>query len=254
MHLQIYIKIRQYLSCLFLALCLMVNINLRAQEAYDITFEDASNQFGGLMNPSGLGLFYRHLSPAKKQKSQLWELAFSGIHDFREKKIMNQKLYGTTPYVYGKVNRLYALRPLYGINQTLSEKTNKNSVGINVFAAMGPCLGFLKPNYVVIEVPDPINMRYVSESVKYNPELHKYEDVVGYAPFRYGLNETKPLIGLSFKAGVNFNWGYYSQEFKSIELGCMIDYLPSQPEILHGVANKSVFSAFYVSFAFGNSY
>ena len=85
MHLQIYIKIRQYLSCLILALCLIVNIDLEAQEAYDITFEDASNEFGGLMNPSGLGLFYRHLSPAHKQRSQLWELSFSGIHDFREK-------------------------------------------------------------------------------------------------------------------------------------------------------------------------
>jgi hypothetical protein len=143
---------------------------------------------------------------------------------------------------------------LFGINQTLSEKANKNSVGINLFGAMGPCLGFLKPNYVVIEVPDPINLQYVTKSVKYNPEVHKYEDIVGYAPFRYGFNETKMLMGLSFKAGVNFNWGYYSHEFRSIELGCMIDYLPSKPEILHGVANKSVFSAFYVSFAFGNSY
>jgi hypothetical protein len=254
MYLQIYIKIRQFLSFLFLALCLISNLELKAQEAYDITFEDASNEFGGIMNPSGLGLFYRHLTPGQKQKSHLFELAFSGIHDFREKKIMNQKLYGTTPYVFGKVNRLYALRPLYGINKALSEKTNKNSVGINIFSAMGPCIGFLKPNYVDVEVLDQTQTHYITESARYNPDVHKYEDVVGYAPFRYGFNETKTLVGLSFKAGVNFNWGYYSQEFKSIELGCMIDYLPGKPEILHGVTNKSVFSAFYVSFAFGNSY
>ena len=254
MCLQIYMKKRHFLCCLFLLASLSFYQETLAQEAYDITFEDASNQFGGMLNPSGLGLFYRHTSPARLKKSHLWEIAFSGIHDFREKKIMNQKLFGTTPYVYAKVNRLYALRPLLGIQKTISEKSTKNSVGINVFGAFGPCFGFLKPNYVVIEVPDPTNGRYVTESVRYNPELHKYEDVVGYASFRYGLNDTKALLGLSFKAGVNFNWGYYSQEFKSIELGCMIDFLPSKPEILHYVANKSFFSAFYVSFAFGNSY
>ena len=247
-------KKRQFLSGLFLLVCLSFYQEIQAQEAYDITFEDASNEFGGILNPSGVGLFYRHTSPARRQKSKLWEIAFSGIHDFREKKIMNQKLFGTTPYVFAKVNRLYALRPFVGIQRTISEKSTRNSVGINVFGALGPCLGFLKPNYVVIEVPDPANQRYVTKSVKYDPEIHKYEDIVGYAPFRYGLNDTKALLGLSFKAGVNFNWGYYSQEFKSIELGCMIDFLPSKPEILHYVANKSFFSAFYVSFAFGNSY
>lgn len=228
---------------------------LLSQENYDITYEDASMKFGVLASPNGIGLFYRNSTPIRNKYSWCLDFSFTGVKQIKEKQVLNQRMVNTTPYVYGKVNRLYALRPMIGISKELAEKQNKNSVGVNAFAFLGPTFGFLKPNYVDIEFFDPTNPNVIiSKSVRYNPELYKFDQITGYSPFTHGMNETKIVGGLSFKLGTEFNWGYYSSDFKSIEVGLLIDWFPSRPELLHYVQNKIVYSSFYISFALGKNY
>jgi len=228
---------------------------LLAQENYDITYEDASMKFGVLASPNGIGLFYRNSTPIRNKYSWCLDFSFTGVKQIKEKQVLNQRMVNTTPYVYGKVNRLYALRPMLGISKELAEKQNKNSVGVNAFAFLGPTFGFLKPNYVDIEFFDPTNPNVIiSKSVRYNPEQYRFDQITGYSPFKHGMNETKIVGGLSFKLGTEFNWGYYSSDFKSIEVGLLIDWFPSRPELLHYVQNKIVYSSFYISFALGKNY
>jgi hypothetical protein len=177
------------------------------------------------------------------------------VRQIKEKQVLNQRMVNTTPYVYGKVNRLYAFRPMLGLSKELAEKQNKNSVGVNAFAFIGPSLGFLKPNYVDIEYFDPTNPNVViSKSVGYNPEIYRFDQITGYSPFINGINETKIIGGMSVKLGTEFNWGYYSSDFKSIEVGVLVDWFPSRPELLHFIQNKIVYSSFYISFALGKNY
>lgn len=228
---------------------------LLAQENYDITYEDASMKFGVLASPNGIGLFYRNSTPIRNKYSWCLDFSFTGVKQIKEKQVLNQRMVNTTPYVYGKVNRLYALRPMLGISKELAEKQNKNSVGVNAFAFLGPTFGFLKPNYVDIEFFDPTNPNVIiSKSVRYNPEQYRFDQITGYSPYTKGMNETKIVGGLSFKLGTEFNWGYYSSDYKSIEVGLLIDWFPSRPELLHYVQNKIVYSSFYISFALGKNY
>ena len=246
----------QQITCVIIFIFFQcISFNLRAQENYDITYEDAAMKFGLLASPNGIGLSYRNSIPLKNKYSWSLDFSFTGVKQIKEKQVLNQRMVNTTPYIYGKVNRLYALRPMIGISKELAEKQNKNSVGVNAFILLGPSIGFLKPNFVDIEYFDLSNPNViVTESVRYNPELNKFDQIIGYSPFFRGIDQSKIVGGISFKLGTEFNWGYYSSDFKSIEVGVLIDWFPSRPELLHFVQNKTVYSSFYLSFAIGKNY
>ena len=225
------------------------------QEQYDITWEDRSFKVGLMASPNGVGPFLRFMKPSVKSGGRIADFSFTGVRNVREKQVLNQRMVNTSPYIYGKVNRLYAFRPMIGFQRVMAEKLNRNSVGVNLFAAAGPTAGFLKPVYVDIEYYDPaIPGVVISSSARYDPEIHPHERITGYSGFGKGMNETKLIAGISLKAGAEFNWGYYSSEYKSIEAGILVDFYPSRPELMHFIKNKIVYSSFYLSFAFGKNY
>lgn len=245
-------KLRQILIIFILVFEIQ---HCKGQENYDITYEDASLKFGLHLSPNGYGLAFRNAFPYKEGTSKLLDISLTSVKSFKEKQILNQRMVNTSPYIYGKVNRLYAFRPLVGVQKVLAEKHNRNSVGVNFFALTGPILGLLKPVYIDIESFDPNAPGVViSSSVQYNPELQNQDRITGYSSFLKGSSQTKLLGAWSFKSGVEFNWGYYSSEYKSIEIGILVDYFPSRPQVMHFIKNKVIYSSFYISFAFGKNY
>ncbi len=236
-------------------LFILVSSSISAQENGDITFDDASMKIGVHASANGYGLFYRNTSPMQQSLSRVIDISFTSVKHYKEKTILNQRIVNTSPYTFGKINRLYALRPMFGLQKIMAEKRSKNSVGVNVFACIGPTIGFLKPVYVNIETVDPNNPNvYLSVATRYTPESISPNRIIGNASFGKGIGETRIIGGASFKAGVEFNWGYYSSEYKSIEVGVLLDYFPGRPEILYNIKNKTIYSSFYLSFAFGKNY
>lgn len=220
----------------------------------EISSDNQSFKVGIHLSPNGYGPTFRYTWPYRKQWSMMTDLSFTSVKNIKEKSVINQRMINTTSYIYGKVNRLYAFRPMFGFHRVFAEKENKNSIGINYFACGGPVLGFLKPNYVDRIAADPNSpTAYITLSSRYNPELVPDASIIGYSSFGRGMSETKLLGGLSFKAGADFNWGYYSSGYKSIELGFMIDCYPSRPELMYGIKNKVFYSSFYISFAIGET-
>lgn len=245
---------QKFVTAVFIILNMLAS-DLHAQENYDITFDDASFKLGLQLSPNGYGVFYRNAVPFKHQTFRLFDISISSVKNMREKQVLNQRMVNTSPYIYGKVNRLYAIRPLFGLQKTLAEKHNKNSVGVNLFALTGPLAGVLKPVFVDVESFDPTFPGIIiSSSVRYNPELQNHASITGYSSFGKGISDSRIVAGWSFKSGVEFNWGYYSSEYKSLEVGVLIDCFPGRPELMHFVKNKIVYSSFYLSFAFGKNY
>jgi hypothetical protein len=243
------------LKALLFALLIFNSARSGAQEQSDITFDESSLKFGFHAGANGFGLFYRNTVPVRKSASRVFDISFTSVKHFKEKTVLNQRVVNTSPYIYGKINRLYALRPMLGLQRTMAEKNSKNSVGVNVFGCIGPTLGLLKPNYMDIETVDPNNPNsFVAVSVRYTPETISPNRVIGNSSFNRGLNETRIVGGLSVKSGVEFNWGYYSSEYKSLEVGFLIDYFPGRPEIMYHLKNKKVYSSFYLSIALGKNY
>lgn len=227
-----------------------------AQESSDITFEDSHLRFGVYASGYGNGLFFRNATAKNDNKSLFtYEFNFGNIKHSREKKILNNVRASDAPFVFNKTNRIYVLRSLFGFSKSLSVKGSKSSVGINIFAGAGPLIGFKKPVYVEVAYLDTtnINSSFV-QSERYDPSRLNASSILGQSNFSKGISQTKLLLGLSFKSGISFDWGNYRSDFKSIEAGIMVDYLPSRPEIIYGIKNKVFFSGFYISFAFGKNY
>jgi hypothetical protein len=228
---------------------------LFSQEYSDITFEDSHYKFGLYGSGNGWGIYYRNVVVKNSKFNKLFEVNFGSIKHFKESPVLNQRIGNATPYVFGKINRLYAFRPMYGYSMTLAEKVSKSSVGVEVYAGIGPIVGFLKPVYVDVDLFDSTGSGfYRTISARYNPDIMNSNSINGYSSFGRGLNETKISGGISFKAGCSFDWGYYRSDFKSLELGILIDYFPAAPNMMVYTKNKNIFSAFYISFALGKNY
>ncbi len=119
---------------------------------------------------------------------------------------------------------------------------------------MGPAITIIKPTYVDVQVIDPNNAsNYIVVSRKYEPEKIPNSQIVGNSSYFTGANTTRLGLGLSFKTGVEFNWGNFSTEFKSIEVGYILDFLASNPVIIYPEKNNRFFSGFYISFALGKN-
>lgn len=238
-----------------LVLIFLIPEKVQAQESYDITFEDRSLKAGVHLSPNGTGLFYRNCVPVKGKKYRVFDISLTGVRSVKEKSILNQRMFNPSPYIYGKVNRLYALRPMIGLQKTMAQRQSKNSIGVNIFALGGISLGLIKPIYVDIEAVDPNTPNaFYTKSVRYNPSTTNRDKIFGYSSFDKGIGQTKAQLGLSFKAGADFNWGNYSSDFRSLEIGILLDYFPARPEIMYGIKNKVVYSSFYISFALGKNY
>jgi hypothetical protein len=228
---------------------------LYSQEYSDITFEDSHYKFGIYASGNGWGGFYRNVVVKNNKFNRLFEVNFGSIKHFKESPILNQRIGNATPYIYGKINRLYAIRPLFGYSITLAEKVSKSSVGVEMYAGIGPIIGFVKPVYVDVDIFDSSGMAgYQTISIRYQPDQINSNSIIGYSSFGRGINQTKINGGIAFKAGCSFDWGYYRSDFKSLELGIMIDYFPVAPPIMAYSKNKTIFSAFYISFALGKNY
>lgn len=239
-------------------LCILLSLSFYGLTAqtYEDEYSESALKGGIHASPNGWGIMYRSARPiGYKGYSRVLDFTFTSVKHYKEKTILNQRIVNTSPYTYGKVNRLYAFRPMFGVQKLLAEKASKNSVGINACAAIGPVIGFLKPVYVNIEIPDPNNSAaFIAVSRRYRPDQIPPNIIIGNSSFTKGIDQTRIIAGLSFKSGVEFNWGTYSSDFKSLEVGFMVDWFPSRPELLYPIKNKTVYSAFYLSFAYGKNY
>lgn len=248
-------KYKIYFYSLLKLLIILNTHSVYTQEIYDITFDDSHYKGGIYTSGYSNGIYFRNAVNTNKKFLRSFEINLGNIKHFKEKNIVNQRIGNTSPYVFGKINRLYVLRPMLGISKTLLEKKSKNNIGVVFNAAAGPIIGFLKPIYVDLDIFDTSGLNESSViSVKYNPSTTPPNRILGYSSFGKGIGETKLISGICFKSGISFDWGTYRSDFKSIELGIQLDYFPSRPKIMDDIKNKTIFSGFYISFAFGKNY
>ncbi len=227
---------------------------LQGQNPNDITFEDASMKIGFKQTTNGSGIFYRNARPLRDNWSKAFDIDLSSIRHPKEKDIINTRMGNTRPYIFNKINRVYNLRLLGGLQYKFADRNTKNSVGIAAFAGVGPAITFIKPVFLDIQIIDPnAPNTLINVSRRYEPEKFQHSQIVGNSSYLTGINETKLGVGLSFKCGVEFNWGSFSSEYKSLELGIVVDCLTARPEIIYKEKNKMFYSGFYLSFAFGKN-
>ncbi|NND05738.1 MAG: hypothetical protein HKN87_05105 [Saprospiraceae bacterium] len=156
-------------------------------------------------------------------------------------------------FVFGKQNRLYALRAGIGKKRLFSEKARKKSVVVGVSYEYGFTMGLLKPYY--------LNLRPPGDGTG-NPEPEKYTEdnadrfldetlIFGGAEFKEGLDEIKIRPGLHGKLGANFSWGNNDRLIKALEVGLMLDVFLNKVPIMIIEENKPYFLNVYITLQIG---
>lgn len=153
-------------------------------------------------------------------------------------------------FIYGKINRLYALRAGVGTKRNFSERARRKSIIVGIDYEYGFTLGLLKPYYLKIKAQDgtPFVLKYDGE----NEDVFLDEtNIYGGAEFKYGLDEIKLKPGFHGKFGTNFTWGNQDHLIKALEVGVMADVFLSKVPLMLTAENKPYFLNVYLNLQFG---
>jgi hypothetical protein len=215
-----------------------------------ILFKKEQSGFA-MIHTSGFGFGYRSGKHLTGYKKRMLEFEFTGIKHPKETKTYNQLFQNTKSYVYGKLNSFYLIHAGWGRQKILNSKPYWGGIELRLFYSGGASIGLLKPVYLYVlhQTSDP-NL-FLKSIERYDPAKHYSENIFGRAPFHYGIGSIKPVPGIYFKAGLNFEYGAYDESIKALEAGIFVDAFMEPIPLMAYNPDKSVFLSIYLAFHFG---
>lgn len=173
-----------------------------------------------------------------------------------QKKLPGQVIADRTfkKYVYAKRNDFFAIKINYGYKRTIAERAmQKNGVAVYFVYMIGVNIGIEKPYYLFLRDVDNVNDMNAEAYSNENKErfLNNKDQIIGYAGFKYGLNQMKPLFGGNIKLGLHFDWAKQSDFIKALEVGINLDIYNRNVNILANNKNKPYLLAAYFNFQLG---
>jgi hypothetical protein len=178
-------------------------------------------------------------------------LEAGNIQHPREVAVVNTVFQNSSTYKVDKTNFAWTLRPGLLYSVMLSERADRRAIGVNITSGPGISIAYTWPVYVTILQVDALGNEYFAD-VRYNPDIHKTSEIAGRAGFSRGFSQGAFTPGIAWQGGLDFQWGNYRNDVNTLTLGARVEAFPKKLPILHNNAlNKSIFSAFYINFAFG---
>lgn len=217
---------------------------------------DSRHSLGIGLSRFGISAAFRSDKPPKplnavSLKYTGFYLEAGNIQHPREIAVVNSLFQNASSYKVDKTHYVWSFRPGLIYAHTLSERTDRRSVGLNLISGPGISIGYAWPVYVTILQTDPFGNEYFT-NVRYNPDIHKTTEIAGRAGFSEGFSEGKLIPGITWQGGLDFQWANYRNDVNTLTLGARVEAFPRKLPILHNNAlNRSIFSSFYINFAFG---
>lgn len=156
-------------------------------------------------------------------------------------------------FVYGKLNNILLFRAGVGYQTTLFKRADRKSVEIRTAYYLGGNITFAKPYYILVYREDVIGNKF-HQSVRYDPNVHGPDSIVGKGPLVDGLGELSVYPGLYAKANLSFEYAPYSNKVKAIETGVIFDYYPKALPIMARSPAENFIVTLYVGFVFGKKW
>ena len=176
----------------------------------------------------GLGVGFKTGRIRSIERTTNWNFEFSYFRSLKQIPIINTTYFSVNTFIYGKLNEVFVLRGGYGEDRRIYGKPYWGGVELRWLYEGGFSLGLLKPYYYTVSVAN------VGPDGQYSLEVenHTFNDgsqwmeVLGKAPFSYGLNETKLRPGVYAKVGLSFEIGTSRPRAQAIDVGAAVDYFP----------------------------
>jgi len=211
--------------------------------------------YGGIMlHTNGWGAHGTWGKGLTAFKSRIYQIDIAEMKHSKEVRAFNPYYEDSRSYVYGKQNSFFVIRPTIGTKKVKFDKIRKSGVAIGYNWRVGPSLGFTKPVYLEIGVPDTGPFQRIIVE-KYDPEVHTVDAIFGRASFLKGFDELRIHPGLHGSFGVNFEYAPERESIKGLEIGVAVDYYPlNEIEIMAFSDNYDLFVNFYIILQFGKKF
>ncbi len=231
---------------------------IRQQEEGALVF-NKQNVFGIRLNTDGWGMFFEKGYMKSPKVANLFSLEFSEKKHPKEKKLSYGVSNGpflqfSTPYVYGKQNIFYQLKPTFGQQRMIGGKTNKNGISVHAIYAGGISLGIERPYYITVAVSQnqTKNLKY---SVADSAAFLSPGNIIQGTGFRYGWRDMKFVPGVHGKLALRFDYGRFNEMVSAIEIGVNAEVysrdINQMVNVQGFIAPRQTFFNSYVAILFG---
>lgn len=232
-----------------------VNNLIRQQEEGALVF-NKQTAFGVRLNTDGWGLMLEKGKMKNVVTTNFISLEINVKKDPKEKKLNNLLsnsgfLQIGSPYVYGKQNSFYQIKPTFGQMRLLGGKTNKNGVAVQGIYGVGISIGLERPYYVRVQDSGPSGTRDIKYSVADSALFLGPGNIIMGTGLRYGWNQLKIIPGAHAKAALRFDYGRFNELVSAIEVGMNIEAYSRKVNIMLNNPSHQVFFNGYISILFG---
>lgn len=185
-----------------------------------------------------------------------WEFEITSIHSMKEIKTINTSQHRMSPYIYGKLNSVFALRFGYGAEKRIYGKPYWGGVEMRWTYEAGASLAFQKPYYyyvIVYEIGSDGTYNEVTTEQTFD-DKSQWRDILGRSSFFKGFDKLKLSPGIHAKTGFSFDFSKSRTRINAVNVGAVAEYYPLGISIMDSERRKMVFLTFYVSYNWGSRY
>jgi len=200
------------------------------------------------IHSNGWGLNYSKFFKAKYGSASVLSFDYMNQNYPGERKANDETLRGN-PIVINKINNLYFFKAAFGKAFDLSPRSNKSTLGISSIFNIGPMLAIYKPIYIQYSLSDSAVGNV--EVVRYDPAIHKANQIESKARFWDGAKKSSSHFGLHAKASIRFDWGSYESNFKAVEAGITWQYIGNAKPLIYSLPTKNMYTGFFIMLSFG---
>lgn len=184
-----------------------------------------------------------------KENKNFIGLEAAVLNDYRE--FDSPYTYNGRTHVEGKLNQLFVVRPSYGRQWTLLQKSSEGGQKLLGMLSTGPSIGIQKPYYVEISYDNGFQGTTEVPLAKTIDNSYKKVFIMGESSLWKGLNESQIIPGWHIKSAVNMEIETLKQNNIGIEIGFIVDYFTKPVEILNLMSGRQVYTTAYISFSMG---
>jgi len=188
-------------------------------------------------------------------------LSIVGMKNPNEDKRFDLRDERAKPFVFGKQNHLYLIRPTFGKRKVLAYKERKTGVEFSYNWAIGPTFGITKPYYLIIRTPLNSEFDLLTEEA-YDPIEHTSARIFGRGNWFNGFGDLNAYIGAYGKFSFSVEYAGDQTKIQGFEAGISLDAFPNEIPVLAeeipntGVIdkNKNLYFNFFANIFIGKKY
>lgn len=214
------------------------------------------NTFHVAIHSQGFGAGFKLGKIRTINKTTFWQADIVSLHSLKEIKTINLLNFTTRPFVYGKVNSVFALRFGYGAEKRIFGKPYWGGVETRWTYEVGASLAFMKPYYYYVVVYESYGDNdYIEKEMDQTFDTHdQWIAIIGRSAFGKGITETRLSPGIHASTGISFDFAKTRTRVRALNVDVIAEYYPLGVTIMDGQRNPWFYLTLMLSYNWGERF